>query len=68
MTGYRRKLIAAAMIGFVSMGAFAQKGKGGDKRPPKPDSRVVVERKGEKPPPSNQGDKRGGRRGRPEEE
>jgi hypothetical protein len=69
MTGYRRKLIAAAIIGFVSMGAFAQKGKGGDKRPPKPDSRVVVERKGEKPPPnSNQGDKRGGRRQRPEDE
>ena len=65
MTGYRRKLIAAAMIGFVSVGVFAQKGKG-DKRPPKSETRVVVEPKREKPPQKgNQGEKRGPKRGRP---
>lgn len=69
MTGYRRKLIAAAMIGFISMGAFAQKGKGGGERPPKSESKVKVEQKREKPPQnSNQGDKRGGRRDRPGDE
>lgn len=69
MTGYRLKLIAAAMICFVSTGVFAQKGRGGDKRPPKPETRVVVEPKREKPrQDKNQGEKRGGRRERPEEE
>jgi hypothetical protein len=67
MTSLKRKLIAAAMVGFISTGAFAQKGKGGDKRPPKSETRVVVEPKREKPPPNrNQGDKRGGdKKGRP---
>ncbi len=65
MTGYRRKLMAAAMIGVVSVGVFAQKGKG-DKRPPKSETVVVVETKREKPPPnSNQGDKRGPKKERP---
>ncbi|HET6889767.1 MAG TPA: hypothetical protein VFH31_01590 [Pyrinomonadaceae bacterium] len=67
MIGYRRKLIAAAIIGFVSMGVFAQKGKGD--KPPKPKSTVVVVPKREKPPQSgNQGEKRGPKRDRPEEE
>ena len=67
MTGCKRKLTAVAMIGFLSMGAFAQKGKGD--RPVKRETKVVVEQKREKPPPnSNQGDKRGGRRNRPEDE
>ncbi|MDQ3666965.1 MAG: hypothetical protein M3410_10395 [Acidobacteriota bacterium] len=59
MTNFRRKLIAVGMACFVSAGAFAQK-KGEDKRPPKPDTRVVVEPKREKPPPNNNkdGDKR----------
>jgi hypothetical protein len=66
MTGYREKLTAAVMIGFLSMGVFAQKGKGGDKRPPKSGTKVVVEPKREKPPPDrNQGEKRGPKRGRP---
>jgi hypothetical protein len=67
MTGFRRKLIAAAMMGFVSVGVFAQKGK--RDKPPKPSGKVVVVPKREKPPQnSNQGDKRGGKRERPEEE
>jgi hypothetical protein len=66
MTGYRRKLIAAVMMGFLSTGVFAQKGKGGDKRPPKSETKVVVEPKREKPPQNNnQGEKRGPKRGRP---
>ena len=66
MTGLRRKLVAVAMIVFVSSGCvFAQKGKGGGKRPPKPDTKVVYETKREKPPQSNpRNDKRGGKRGR----
>ena len=66
MTGYRQKLIAAAMIGFLSVGVFAQKGKGGDKRPPKSETKVVVEPKREKPPQnSKQEEKRSPKRGRP---
>jgi hypothetical protein len=69
MTGYSRKIMAAVMICFVSLGVFAQKGKGGGKRPPKSETRVVVEPKREKPrQDKNQGEKRGGRRERPEEE
>ena len=68
MIGYRQKLMAAAMIGLVSMGVFAQKGKGGDK-PPKTKTTVVVVPKREKPPQGgNQGEKRGPKRDRPEEE
>jgi hypothetical protein len=66
MTNFKRKLLAVAMTCFVSAGAFAQKGKGEDKRPPKPDTKVVVEPKREKPPQNNnQGDKRNdGKKGR----
>ena len=64
MTNFKRKLLAVAMTCFVSAGAFAQKGKGEDKRPPKPDTKVVVEPKRDKPPP-NQGDRRkDGKKGR----
>lgn len=68
MTGLRRKLIAVAMIVFVSAaGAFAQKGRGKDKRPPKSETKVVFETKREKPPQGKpQNDKRGGKRGRSE--
>jgi len=40
----------------------------GDKRPPKEETRVVVQPKGERPPPqnnNNQGDKKGDKRGKP---
>lgn len=69
MLDLKRKFVAV-VIGFlllvgVPLGVYAQKQ--GDKRPPKDDNRVVVKPKGEKPPPSNsnQGDKRGDKRGRP---
>lgn len=66
MTGLRGKLIAVAMIVFVSAaGAFAQKGRGRDNRPPKSETKVVFEPKREKPPQGKpQSDKRGGKRGR----
>jgi hypothetical protein len=68
MTNGKRKLLALAMGIFVSTGAFAQRGRGDDKRPPKnPDTKVVVKDK-EKPPPPPQNDNRGkndNRRGRP---
>lgn len=68
MIGYRRKLIAAAIIGFVSVGVFAQKGGKGNK-PPKEKTTVVVVPKREKPPQGgNQGEKRGPKRDRPEED
>ncbi len=67
MFDLKRKLLAVAIGLVVSAGAFAQK-QGGDKRPPKgEDVKVVVQPKGEKPPPSNnnQGDKKGDKRGKP---
>jgi hypothetical protein len=68
MTNFKRKLMAVGMACIVSAGAFAQKGRGEEKRPPKPDTKVVVEPKRDKPPPQNQnqgGDKRnGGKKGR----
>ncbi|HKO97478.1 MAG TPA: hypothetical protein VJU86_10820 [Pyrinomonadaceae bacterium] len=68
MIDLKRKLLAVAIGGVLSMGAFAQR-RGEDKRPPKDQPRVVVQPKGEKPPPSNnnknQGGKKDERRGRP---
>jgi hypothetical protein len=60
MTNVTRKLLAAAMVCIVSAGAFGQK-RGGDKRPPKDDNKVVVQPKGEKPPQDkDQRGKKGG--------
>ncbi len=54
MFDWKRKLVAVAMGIFLSAGAaFAQKDRGGDKRPPKDENRVVVQPKGEKPPQNN---------------
>ena len=70
MTNIKQKLLALVMVLFVGAGVFAQKGRGGrgdDKRPPKPDTKVVVREK-EKPPPNNQRENRGnrdGKKGRP---
>ncbi len=67
MTNLKRKIMALAMMAFVSAGAFAQ-GRGGDKRPPKKDNpRVVVEPKKERPPQDQKRDdkKRDDRRGKP---
>jgi hypothetical protein len=59
MTNFKRKLMAVGMACFLFAGAFAQR-KGEEKRPPKPDTRVVVEPKREKPPQNNKKD--GGKR------
>jgi hypothetical protein len=71
MINAKRTLLALLMGIFVFAGAFAQKGKGEDRRPPKnPDTKVVVkDKEREKPPPprnDNQGKKNDGRRGRPD--
>lgn len=70
MFDLKKKLLALvmslAMACLLPLGAYAQRQ--GDKRPPKDDTRVVVQPKGEKPPPSNnnQGDKpKGDKRGKP---
>lgn len=69
MFDLKRKLLAVAIGGMLSMGAFAQR-REEDKRPPKDQQpRVVVQPKGEKPPPSNnnknnEGGKKGDPRGR----
>jgi hypothetical protein len=66
MFDLKKKLLAlaVAIACLLPMGAYAQKG---DKRPPKDDTRVVVQPKGEKPPPSNnnQGDKKDDKKGKP---
>lgn len=46
-----RELLVIAMLGVVSVGAFAQK-KGQDKRPPKEPVKVI-DRKDKRPPPRN---------------
>ena len=60
MFNLRQKILAVA-IGGVILGSganvFAQKG--GDKRPPKGDNKVVVQPKGERPPPNSNNSNRG---------
>lgn len=66
MTNFKRTALAMGMACCIATGAFAQK-RGEDKRPPKPDTKVVVEPKREKPPQNNNqgGDKRNeGKKGR----
>ena len=66
MLNLKQKLMAVAMMTFIaSGGVFAQKG--GDRRPPKNPDKVVVQPKGEKPPPrENPRDKKKeDKRGRP---
>jgi hypothetical protein len=65
MFDLKRKLLALAIGCLLPVGVYAQKQ--GDKRPPKPDNRVVVEPKEKKPPPSNnnQGNKRDEKKGKP---
>jgi hypothetical protein len=57
MTKLLRELLVIAMLGVVSVGAFAQR-KDQDKRPPK--ERVIVitnDRKDQRPPRQNSNDK-----------
>jgi hypothetical protein len=64
MINLRQKLVALAIMAFVSVGAFAQKD---GKRPPKkPDTKVVVQDKEKKPPKNDQNrPKNEGKKGRP---
>jgi hypothetical protein len=67
MFDMKRKLLAVAIGGLLSMGAFAQR-RGDEKRPPKDPPKVVVQPKEEKRPPqnNNQGDRqRGDKKGKP---
>jgi len=49
----RQLLLAIAMLGVVSAGAFAQR-KDQDKRPPKEPAKVITnDRKDQRPPPQN---------------
>ena len=66
MINLKRKMLALALLGVVSAGAFAQRPE--DKRPPKNPDKVVERPKGERPPPqnNNQGKKGdSGKKGRP---
>jgi hypothetical protein len=59
MKNLKRNLLVLAMGLIVSVGAFAQK-RDDDKRPPKPDTKVVVkdkERDNSKPPQGNNQDR-----------
>ena len=48
-----RKLLVVAMLGMVSVGAFAQR-KDQDKRPPKEPAKVITnDRKDQRPPKQN---------------
>jgi hypothetical protein len=52
-----RELLVIAMLGVVSVGAFAQK-KDRDKRPPKEPVKVITnDRKDNRPPPKNTNEK-----------
>ena len=46
-----REIMVVAMIAFVSVGAFGQSGRGGDKRPPKEKAKVIDKK--DNRPPSN---------------
>ncbi len=65
MTNLRRTLLAGAMIGFVSVGTFAQKNNNDNKRPPKDPPKVVVKDKDKPPSNSNQGNRDSGKKGKP---
>ena len=47
-----RQIVVVAMLGIVSVGAFAQR-KDQDKRPPKEPVKVIENRKDNRPPPPN---------------
>jgi hypothetical protein len=62
-----RELLVIAMLGVVSVGAFAQR-KDQDKRPPKEPAKVITnDRKDQRPPQnSNQQRPKSDKRGRPD--
>ena len=52
-----RELLVIAMLGVVSVGAFAQR-KDQDKRPPKEPAKVITnDQKNQRPPPKNNNDR-----------
>jgi len=69
MIDLKQKLLAVAMVVGVFSGAFAQKGNdNSNRRPDKHPPVVVVQPKGERPPPGNQDKNKGGdkdKRGKP---
>jgi len=62
-----RELLVIAMLGVVSVGAFAQR-KDQDKRPPKEPAKVITnDRKDQRPPKQNNNQQpKGGNRNRPD--
>ena len=63
-----RKLLVVAMLGVVSVGAFAQR-KDQDKRPPKEPAKVITnDRKDQRPPPKQNDNRqpKQGNRNRPD--
>ena len=46
-----RQIMVVAMIAFASVGAFGQRDRGGDKRPPKEPAKVIDKK--DNRPPSN---------------
>ena len=62
-----RELLVIAMLGVVSVGAFAQR-KDQDKRPPKEPAKVITnDQKNQRPPKNdNQRPPKGGNRNRPD--
>jgi hypothetical protein len=62
-----RELLVIAMLGVVSVGAYAQK-KDQDKRPPKEPEKVITNaNKDKRPPPRNNPTPKPDKRGRPGE-
>ena len=61
-----RELLVIAMLGVVSVGAFAQR-KGQDKRPPKEPAKVITnDQKNQRPPKNNDQRPPKGNRNRPD--
>lgn len=49
-----RQIVVVLMLALVPMGAFAQRGRDQDKRPPKEPVKVIENRKDNRPPPNKE--------------
>lgn len=47
-----RQIVVVLLLALVPMGAFAQRGRDQDKRPPKEPVKVIENRKDNRPPPN----------------
>jgi hypothetical protein len=67
MKALRQMLLMVLMLGILTGGAFAQKGRGGDQRQKEDPPKIKVEDKKGPPPDNRQNENRGGdqRRERP---